>query len=362
MSQFDLCFNTKSRASLPFNSSDLDQLKRFREDNPHIIGNFIPQGTPFILRSPQSGDMSDFRRSRPDIACALDNTVSWPEHTKRNVSTIVNNFGDEDALAIAALYDAEISPYVDRVRSLTSQEVLGRNLDTLTATGAALTSLESSQVRLSTFGKAILKYQTSLIEIRKASQNKLPKLELIKLGNKAKQAHLELNTEFKREMVKFKGKVKASARGNIWSNAQRGIDTARSARSSAPLQLTSIANIQHLRKLEQGSNIAGKFVIAIDAGIRADNVYNDYKAGKDWQRRAVVETTGFGFGTAAGAFVGGATITAGVGIAIAMGPVGWVILIGAGLGAGYAAGKAGDSTGQAFAGMLYDTSSSISWF
>ncbi|MEI8667572.1 MULTISPECIES: hypothetical protein [Pseudoalteromonas] len=48
MSQFDLCFNTKSRASLPFNTSDLEQLKRFREDNPHIIGNFIPQGTPLF--------------------------------------------------------------------------------------------------------------------------------------------------------------------------------------------------------------------------------------------------------------------------------------------------------------------------
>jgi len=163
-------------------------------------------------------------------------------------------------------------------------------------------------------------------------------------------------------MVKFKGKVKASARGNIWSNAQRGIDTARSARSSAPLQLTSIANIQHLRKLEQGSNIAGKFIIAIDAGIRADNVYNDYKTGKDWQRRAVVETTGFGAGTAAGIAAGGAVVTAGVGIAIAMGPVGWVILIGAGLATGYAAGKVADALGQGFSGLIYDVSTDINWF
>ncbi|WP_212748091.1 hypothetical protein [Pseudoalteromonas sp. S3178] len=362
MSQFDLCFNTKSRASLPFNASDLEQLKRFREDNPHIIGNFIPQGTPFILRSPQSGDMSDFRRSRPDIACALDSTVSWPQHTKRNVSTIVNSFGDEDALAIAALYDAEISPYVDKVRKLTEIKVLGRNFDAIAATGAAFTSLESSQTRLSSFGKAILKYQTSLIKIREASQNKQPKLELIKLGKKAKQAHFELNTEFKREMVKFKGKVKASARGNIWSNTQRGIDIARSARDSAPLQLTSIANIQHLRKLEQGSNFLGKLVIGIDAGLRADSVYNEYKAGEDWQRKAVVETTGFGLGTAAGAYAGGATITAGVGIAIAMGPVGWVILIGVGLGVGYAAGKVGDAAGKGFSGLVYDLSSNVSWF
>ena len=132
-------------------------------------------------------------------------------------------------------------------------------------------------------------------------------------------------------MVKFKGKVKASARGNIWSNAQRGIDTARSARSSAPLQLSSLANIQHLRKLEQGANIAGKAIITLDAGLRIDSVYSDYKAGRNWQRRAVVETTEFGAGSAAGIAVG-------------------------------TAGKAGDALGQGFSGLIYDISADINWF
>ncbi len=362
MSNFDLCFNTKSRTNLPINENNLTLLKQFRKDNPHIIGNFIPQGTPFILRSPEQGNMSDFRRARPDIACALDSTMSWPEHTKRNVSTIVNQFGDEDALAIAELYEAEISPYIDKVRKITELPVAGKKLDSLTALGAAATSLESSQVRLSDFGKSILKYQVSLLKVREAAQNKAPKLELIKLGNAAKQAHLELNTKFQSEMVKFKGKIKASARGNIWSNPQRGINIAKSARSSAPLQLSSLANIQHLRKLEQGANIAGKAIIALDAGLRIDSVYSDYKAGKDWQRRAVVETTGFALGTAAGIGAGSAVVTAGVGIAIAMGPVGWVILIGAGLGAGFIFGKGGDLLGKSVSGQLYDLSSSINWF
>lgn len=70
------------------------------------------------------------------------------------------------------------------------------------------------------------------------------------------------------------------------------------------------------------------------------------------------ETTGFGAGAAAGIAVGSAVVTAGVGIAIAMGPVGWVILIGAGL----AAGKAGDALGQGFSGLIYDISADINWF
>jgi len=59
---------------------------------------------------------------------------------------------------------------------------------------------------------------------------------------------------------------------------------------------------------------------------------------------------------------GGAVVTAGVGIAIAMGPVGWVILIGAGLATGYAAGKVADALGQGFSGLIYDVSTDINWF
>jgi hypothetical protein len=76
----------------------------------------------------------------------------------------------------------------------------------------------------------------------------------------------------------------------------------------------------------------------------------------------VTETTGFGAGTALGAYVGGATITAGVGIAIATGPVGWVILIGVGLMSGYGASKIGDEAGKYLSSLAYDTSSSINWF
>ncbi|CAM4413896.1 hypothetical protein [Pseudoalteromonas ostreae] len=45
-----------------------------------------------------------------------------------------------------------------------------------------------------------------------------------------------------------------------------------------------------------------------------------------------------------------------------MGPVGWVILIGAGLATGYAAGKVGDALGQGFSGLIYDISTDINWF
>jgi len=47
--EFDLCFSNQTRAQLPVDTSDINEVRAFRKNNPHIIGNFIPAGTPFVL-------------------------------------------------------------------------------------------------------------------------------------------------------------------------------------------------------------------------------------------------------------------------------------------------------------------------
>ncbi len=352
--EYDLCFSTQSRASLPINADDINQVKAFRNNNPHILGNFLPAGTPFVL--PADATQS-IQQARPDLACALSEVYNWPSHSQRKVAQMNAIFGDDQLQAIAAVYQKEIQPYVTTARKMTEG-----NVDSLTGLGAGATAIAAKEGRLSSFGKAIFKYQTALIDIHHASKNKANKTTLIKLGQIAKAAHLDLNEKFAREVKHFSGVVKANKRGNIWSSAQRGSDIARSSRDISRLKLTSLSGIRSIRGLEMASDIAGKGLIALDAGIRADSVYNDYKAGNDWQRSAVVETTGFGFGTAAGLAVGAKTVALGAGIALALGPVGWVILIGVGIGAGYGAGKIGDFIGKEGAGFMYDLSSDVNWF
>ena len=97
-------------------------------------------------------------------------------------------------------------------------------------------------------------------------------------------------------------------------------------------------------------------MIALDAGIRMGNVYMGYKAGNNGQRTAAIEAIGYGLGIATGTKV----LTAGMGIALALGSVGWVILIGVGIGAGYVAGKTVDNIEKWGARNLYDTSESFS--
>ncbi|WDE00745.1 hypothetical protein [Thalassomonas actiniarum] len=76
----------------------------------------------------------------------------------------------------------------------------------------------------------------------------------------------------------------------------------------------------------------------------------------------MMQTTGFGLSTAAGAAVGSAIVKSSLGIAMLATPVGWVFAIGTALALGYGAAKFGDGLGQWVAGLAYDTSAHFSRF
>jgi len=100
----------------------------------------------------------------------------------------------------------------------------------------------------------------------------------------------------------------------------------------------------------------------LDAGIRAGKVHTDYLSGKDWQKRAAVETAGFGLGTALGVCAGGQAVAAGLSIALLATPAGWIFIIGSSIAFGIVAAKGGDWLGQGLSELLYNASSNISWF
>ena len=353
---FEICFSTTPKSKLPVDVKNKTAYSQFRKDNPHILGTFIPAGTPFILSNNSSNSVEKIRNDRPDIACALDTVKSWSQETKRNVAHLSSEFGDENLQAIAYIYEKEIKPFLDATNT-----VMGGKLDEYTAAGAAATAINEKQARMSNFGKALLSYQNALINVRLAAKSGAKKTELLKLGNKVKFAHDSLNKQFLKELTHYSGRVKSS-KGNIWSNPERGINIAKSGRNSSKLQLTSLANIRSVRALEVGSDVIGKKIIAIDASVRFNNVRNAKSNGKDWQKKAVMEVAGFGASNAAGAWTTAKVVTAGMGIALAAGPLGIVVLIGVGLGAGYAAAKVADSAVQSLTKGAYEVSSDINWF
>jgi len=294
------------------------------------------------MRSGEGDSSQSWRQQRPDLACTLDSLQSLPAHSKKNISQMNEDFGTEQLEAMAEFYQHEIVPLV-------KSESIG-------AVGAAATAVDS---RLSEFGKAAAKYQQSLEAIRTASLARKPRHQISMLESIAKSLHKDLNAKFNTEINKFLGKIKTGRRGSVLSSADRGIGLAKGARTFKPIQFNSTMAFNTLRKFESGANILGKGLILIDAGVRVGNVHTDYLSGNDWQRRAVVETTGFGFGTAAGLAVGAEVIAAGLGIAMLATPVGWVFIIGSAIAVGYMASKVGDAGGKWAAGALYDTSSSL---
>ncbi len=85
-----------------------------------------------------------------------------------------------------------------------------------------------------------------------------------------------------------------------------------------PIQFTSTKAFNNLRVFEKSANVLGKSLIVLDAGLRADKVHDDYLAGRNWQKRAAVEASGFGLATAGGIAVGAAAVKGGTALGIAM--------------------------------------------
>ena len=165
----------------------------------------------------------------------------------------------------------------------------------------------------------------------------------------------EFNSKFQTEINKYLNRIK-NKKGTVYTNAERGIGQAKGSRTIKPIQFTTTTEFQNLRAFETGANILGKGLIVLDAGIRAGKVHTDYLSGKDWQKRAAVETAGFGTSTFFGIAAGQATIAgaSNLGIALLATPAGWIIIMGAAITIGMIAAKSGDIAGKIAANQAYD--------
>jgi hypothetical protein len=334
-----LCYS-KSNA-FPVDRSDTLALANFQRDNSHIKGSFISAGTPFIMRTHSnnsSNNSIDWKQARPDLVCSFKKMQSLSQQSKRKIALMDDMLGSDQLQAIADYYQAELAP-------MAHKESIG-------AIGAASTALDS---RLSNFAKAANKVREALEKVREGAQAKLPKHKIMVLEDNARRLSKDFNSKFQAEINKYVNRVK-NKKGTVYTNAQRGIDKAKSSRTIKPIQFTSTSAFQNLRAFETGANFLGKSLIMLDAGVRAGNVHVDYLSGKNWQKRATSEMAGVGLSTAAGVFVGQTVVSsaAGLGIALLATPVGWVIIIGASIAVGIVAAKAGDKLGKFSVNQAYD--------
>ncbi|WDE11848.1 hypothetical protein [Thalassomonas haliotis] len=361
----EICFPDNNAFSLPCDPNNPDEVACFRQDNPHIKSSVIPPGTPYIFRKDIGENPRPWQELRPDLSSTFTQINNLPTETRRNIANMNQTFGSELLVALSEFHRVEIAPMVFRAKEYGKNQVWDTlNKESGGLVGAGVGALDD---RLTGFNKAVLKSQQALEKVRNGYQAKMPKLELYKLEKTAKDQLRAMKYNFQAELTKYMGNAKASRRGTVWSNPDRGIAIAKSGRTATPIQLSNATQMQRVKELGLVGKLAGPGLLILDTGIRVGNVHVDYLSGKDWQRRAVIETTGLGaagfagsLGAMAGSAVGTAAITT-LNVALLATPVGWCLVIGTALAFGYGAAKGGDWIGQTLSGKVYDASANINW-
>ncbi|MBC6904590.1 hypothetical protein DWB84_03805 [Saccharophagus sp. K07] len=251
------------------------------------------------------------------------------------VSTI-DVFGDF-TVALAAFYNDNLA-FLDL-----------QNTGSLLGAGAT-----ASEVRLNEFQKALLRYQNALIALNKQKGvGRGASASRITLENEVRSAYAELQKKYQTELKKVApANSLGKNRGNALAGADRGITLAR--RRGRGINVASNAQALQIARMAKGISYAGKGLIALDAGIRVNKVRNVHRQGGNWQREATIQTTGFGLGAATGMFIGKVAVAGLTTIGLGFTPVGWVVLIGAGVVVGFGAAMAMDNVGQSVAATIWD--------
>ncbi|WDE06961.1 hypothetical protein SG34_008755 [Thalassomonas viridans] len=361
-----ICLPNSNASALPCDVNDQDEVACFYQDNPHIKTPFIARGTPYIYRPGVGKNPRPWDELRPDLLHTFRQLHALPADTRRNIAAMNQTYGSELLVALSEFHRNEIAPMVSATKEYNRNTIAPTLIkESGGLTGAGVAALSN---RLSAFSKSVIASQQKLEQVREAFKAKVPKLELLKFEQAAKNQIKDMNVKFQAELTKYMGNAKASARGTPWSNPDRAINIAKSSRTTTPIELYNAKEMQMVKDFGLVGKLAGPGLLIIDTGIRVGNVHLDYLSGKDWQRSLVTEATSFGLsgiagtaGGSVGATLGAAAISF-LNVGLLATPTGWLLVIGTALAMGYGSAKLGDWFGKISSGTIYDISSKINWF
>lgn len=310
----------------------------------------LAAGTPYLTKSDKtSGNDSETLR-------LFNMLKQMPPAERKQIARLNKEFGVEVVDALSEFYQMQLLPAVHSVNSFTQSTAIPYLKKEMAGfAGAAATAVES---RLKGFSGYVAKYQLALEQYRAAFQNKASAAERRALAKQVSTAQAAVNQRFQSEIQRIiaTNAAKAGRRGTVWTNPERAMGLARGSKTDAAIRLQSSHNFKRVQQFQRGANVLGKGVIALDAGLRISKVHETFQAGGDWQRELSREMAGFGFGVAAGAYLGAAATTA-LTFALVATPAGWVIAIIGGLAVGLLSGKLADQIGKDVADTLYNFSS-----
>ncbi len=227
-------------------------------------------------------------------------TLNMPENP-RNLFNLANVFGADTTGAIA---DAMA------------------NLETEVAVTGAATSVYSK--RMGEFGHAVKNYQDSLLAYRDTTRSSDASARA-PAEQAARNAFYKMQQGFRQELSVVTSGVQ-SRKGTPLTSVTRGTNIARSSRSVAKLNVTSVTQAHNLVKFSNYGRYLGNGLVVIDFASRIGSVQKSYKADGDWERDLFIESSSFTLSAIAGT----AVVKAGIAFLLVATPVGWVGLIVAG--------------------------------
>lgn len=289
-------------------------------DSPQVIR----ANTPYLLGG---------RIESADWAI-LDSLARW--NVAAPLTTLSTTCGGDTTLALAGLIDDlhAIAPYA------------------ASAAGSAASTLNS---RVARFQKAVGEYESAMIEYRDASRwRRQDGPRAIAARQRMEQAGDALSRSFATELRSSSEHMALQQRDLFTRDGNTALRV-RKTRHVARLHVRSPIEASRLARMARYARPIGPMALAFDFTSRASDVYAESQAGGDWERKAVVEGTGF----AAGAIVSSAAVHGGEGIvalAVAAAPGGWTLIVG---GAGVVAvatlaGIYADELGRKHAAAYYD--------
>jgi hypothetical protein len=285
-----------------------------------------------------TADLPYCLRPHPEGRVITRTLANLPQRTREQLLCTVDTFGDFTT-ALADFYDEQLA-------GLTLQDGTG-------LVGAGATAAE---IRLTGFQKSLLDYQKALLALRAhKGSGHAANAAKAKLTHAVRVKHQLLQMRYRAEIKKFVKAVEVGKnRGGPLTSAERGITLATRGRKHRRLNVANSAQASRLAKLATATRYAGNGLIVLDAGIRVTRVRRTYESGGDWQRQAVLETTGFGAGGAAGLLVGNGVVAGLTALGLAATPVGWVVMISLAAAAGFGAAYYADNKGQKVARIIYE--------
>lgn len=278
----------------------------------------------------------DEKDVHPESKIITQTLGNLPESSRNNLMCTIDTFGDLTP-TLAAFYDKHLAFF---------------NLQN--SAGLVGAGTTASETRLKGFHKALKNYQSALQALHNhKGTGRGPSATNAALKGRVKATYSELQLQYHAELNKFASSGSLGKnRGNALASADRGITLAQ--RRGRGIHVASTTQAVQISRMATGISYTGKGLIALDAGIRINGVHNTYKQGGNWQREAAVQSAGFIAGTSAGVLTGKAVIAGLTVIGLGLTPVGWVVLIGVGVGAGFGAAYMVDGLAQKGAGRLYD--------